>query len=82
MVNVKVIEGEPPVGYSFVTYGDTPMRPMQWYARAVKAARVKGTPLADFVITVQKGSKGEKYTLWVKKGKGKGKMVGKGFGAK
>lgn len=82
MVNVKVIEGtDPPSGYSFLTYGDTPMIPMQWYARAVKVSRVRGTPLADFVITHQKGSAGDKYVLWVKKHKN-GKMVGKGFGGK
>lgn len=77
MNEVPVIKGDPPTGYSFVTFSDKPMKPMLWYANAVKIARATGKPLKDYVITVNK--KGE-YTLWVKKRKGEGKMVGKGFG--
>jgi hypothetical protein len=78
MKELPVIHGDhPPTGYSFVTFDEKPMRPMLWYANAVKIARATGNPLKDFVITINK--KGE-YTLWVKKRKGEGKMVGKGYG--
>jgi hypothetical protein len=73
---LPVIYGEPPTGYSLVTFDDKPMKPMLWYANAVKIARATGKPIKEFVITVNKG----KFTLWVKKRKGEGKMVGRGFG--
>jgi len=78
MVNVKVIEGDlPPVGgYKFITFDKLPMKPMLWYARAAKIARVTGKPLDDdaFVITHNHG----RYTLWKRERKGQGKMVGVG----
>lgn len=76
MKELSVIYGEPPSGYSFVTMDELPMKPMLWYARAVKSARVMGRPLKSYVITHQRGV----YTLWVQKRKGEGKMIGKGFG--
>lgn len=72
----KFIKGDPPSGYSFVTFDEKPMKPMLWYANAVKVARATGKPLKEYVITLNHGM----YTLWVKKRKGEGKMVGKGFG--
>lgn len=74
----ELIEGEPPNGYSFVTSDKKPMKPMLWYANAVKVARVTGRPLKSYVITHQRGV----YILWVQKRKGEGKMVGAGFDPK
>jgi hypothetical protein len=71
----KFIHGEPPSGYSLITFDDKPMKPMLWYTNAVKVARATGKPLKEYIITLDRGM----YTLWVKKSKGSGKMVGTGF---
>jgi hypothetical protein len=65
MANIPVLEGNPPTGYSFVLSDEKPMKPMLWYANAVKVSKVTKKPLREYVITHNRG----RYTLWVKKPK-------------
>jgi hypothetical protein len=65
-----VVLGQPPVGYSMVGLWTDESRLLKWYAAAVKAHDNK-----PYVMSYD----GELYTLWVKKTKGEGKMVGKGW---
>jgi hypothetical protein len=68
---LEFMEGDPPEGYSLVTMDELPYKPMLWFARALKNGSTN-----DFVLTFVEGM----YVLWVKKHKGSGKMIGKGFG--
>jgi hypothetical protein len=70
MVTLPIIMGEPEEGFSFVTMNELPLKPMLWFCRAIK----NGSTL-KFQLTF----KNNQYTLWRKKRKGQGKMVGVGW---
>ena len=70
MVTLQYQEGEPPVGFSFVTMNELPYKPMLWFVRAVKCGNTK-----PFMLTLLNGM----YILWVLKPKGVDKMVGVGW---
>jgi|GEM_PF-6673396 len=76
--NLKVSYGDPPPGYSFVGLWDNEAGARKWYAAAVKAAKVTKKPLKSYALTYNHIT--GIFTLWVKKRKGEGKMVGKGYG--
>ena len=69
MANIPVIEGNPPPGFSMVLTDDKPMKPMLWFANAVKVSRVTKKPLKEYVITHVSTEKGDRYALWVRKPK-------------
>ena len=69
---LKVFYGEPPMGYSFIGLWDNEAKAQEWYAAAMKAKDTK-----PYILTYNHTS--SIFTLWVKKRKGEGKMVGKGF---
>lgn len=60
MTSLEYIEGEPPMGYSFVTMDDLPLKPMLWFCNAVRRGDSK-----PYLLTYSNG----RYTLWVFKGK-------------
>ena len=62
--------GEPPSGYSLIGMWTEEERLLKWYNAALRARDTK-----PYVMTYG----GELYTLWVKKTKGEGKMIGKGW---
>lgn len=66
---------DPPMGYSFVGLWDNVEGAHRWYAAAMKAKDKKP-------YFLRYNSKEKIYSLFVKKTKGEGKMVGRGFGAK
>lgn len=77
--SLKYIEGEPPEGYQPVTFSERPEIPVRWYLNAVRVSKIMKKPLADYIMTHKKEGTRLKYVLWVKKTKGEGKVVGKGF---
>jgi len=73
MEPLKVQRGEPPTGYSFVGLWTDKAGAHRWHAAAMKAKDTK-----PYMLTLKYGV----YILWVKKRKGEGKMIGKGFKVK
>jgi hypothetical protein len=65
-----MIKGEPPTGYSLVGIFNEEPRLLRWYEAAIKAKDTK-----PYLMSFD----GSLYTLWVKKTKGEGKMLGKGW---